>query len=1448
MTRILRLLLIAAIALPLWQPVAAQSIDNADYEAFRKSKSISINGKVANLSNKRDAGHSNTVSKAPSLKAGGGQIYDYYDKTVVSGSSTDEKLPITTSALGRTYSEGQMIYTSNQLGIQNGDQIVAIYFHATGTVAASENEDETNSIRLRLGKTTLTELTNSHPDMETRRASMDIVYEGALPTGSSWLKFELTEPYTYTGNNLLVDLQRISGNYAPTVTWYGEQQGNFLFPTYASYYYYSTGNGTNTSSNRSRFLPNMAIEYRRAHTGTVESRSIEVLKQSDLEAIPYTWKENGTGTEHSSNLGEVATDPDQMIAMIKEIYTNRSIPGNLKRGFAMDGSDNGETNQAVYYDGVGGIKFVGNSENGADFANKSNYEYEDIYGWGITGQIEDVQTSGYLANSLWNGRTYANYTYLNRQQYRPEKEGLTLLLVELKENYVDGSNSAIGEDETYGTEYQRLRAYFQNTIKSIRVVSEAKRTGEGFESGTLFKIDCDKMNKFFLLAKGQLHLVHNSSPLTDYLLSEYSNYVGTPNASNSYFCPGPGFMYFYLNDQDQGLGYTFLDFGGEAFLYHMFEQFSPSTTQATSGADDLYQNMINMESFPVIHDCLGVTYMNHQFLMYGADSKDADCQDVRDMMFFIPDYRMLRHGGRGADTEEYINYHPDLQPSVGMYVIRQNEITPTTEADDYYMLNLNWVTNLDDFLPGEYQEFELLQLVVDENDQETYVPVYYMNAQGQYTKADGVTPSDTPVPIKLHLGPGAEKNYPDVYVRRLSHGQQVTYAIRGRDKDPVTGESFLSLQTSNRQSYIVPGTDPTELVMLNNATYYSRFNPQTEKNCYSNKILVGNYIGGLTNNLVQGGTTDPTIFKFYRMLSDNDANPTLIGTAKVLQKTSSGIKLQITMSEEPDVQSPSSEYPYGSQTGLSKRAGYHTNMTEELTFPFYKDANNNYITDANGNKYIDFGKGFYVYDNFVEDLHKDNLPNRFFYKIELNTAENIKDKNGNNVGKTAHGNTFSIPVYRTKSDINGAFTIDEVNGDGGGNLQLPDAIYFDVDLQRGSKTELYRYATYRWMNTPANQRFILSLVDGDDETDEMPQGTAGNQDEYFTVSMNNVNEPEYYESHDVQVAATGYTKATFIDNLPIKKTSNPAAVYDYAPVIEWFASGFDATRRDYNTYGGPIQSTAVGKLELEVVEPTIIENGEAVPQVMSEYSWEANGNEYAYYNLYLKLKRTDANGIELPVVPEEYQFYKVRAWRQILKEDANGNLVPAPEYLGEQEKYANNEYIQARMGDEITTKYKLEEFTYPECVVDMSDNQAAMNKFEEFGSEDVEIEEGVTVKKGTFGALKSGEGSEVEFTVRFIVRIYFAPQNVVNAAEALNGSKAPEDEIKNFYVVEAVKDYKIDSDVPTAINTIYDTNREVVGVKYYNTLGIESDRPFDGVNIVVTRYSDGSTTSTKILK
>ena len=41
---------------------------------------------------------------------------------------------------------------------------------------------------------------------------------------------------------------------------------------------------------------------------------------------------------------------------------------------------------------------------------------------------------------------------------------------------------------------------------------------------------------------------------------------------------------------------------------------------------------------------------------------------------------------------------------------------------------------------------------------------------------------------------------------------------------------------------------------------------------------------------------------------------------------------------------------------------------------------------------------------------------------------------------------------------------------------------------------------------------------------------------------------------------------------------------------------------------------------------------------------------------------------------------------------------------------------------------------------------------------------------------------------------------------------------------------------------------EIVDIGYYNVMGQESKTPFDGINIIVTRYADGSSSVLKALR
>ena len=1354
--------------------------------------------------------------------------------------------------------------------MKKGDQINSITFYAY----SPDNNSTSYTVPSGIGSATYEILVGETTDAvventTTLQSHLDLVSEvflGNLPTGEHTMTITFSSPYTYSGDNLIVMTYVSETATATAARWLIDQA------TEGEGFIYVPSSGYMPIE----YLPQMTINFT-----PLKARKVEVLTAEQLSssAYDYEWVDENGDTQTAS-LTDVATTPKQMIALFKKIYTDPTIPGNLKRGFDESGRD--EAWNDCHYSGVGSVAHTGSTY---DRLVNNNYYYSNTGGWGIEGTVKfDYQSVG--------SSSTAYYAYMDSTEYRPNKEGLTLILVEMKDDF--DFSDLYNADRTPKYDPSDLETYFAYTLKSARVITEARRTGEGLEAGTLFKIDCDKMNKFFLLAKGQLCWKNDG-----YYVNSNDTYTGDDGQTH-YYIFGKDFFgapaYFYCSGYDVN---RYGDYYLQPLFYNMFEQFSPNAF-GEDARDDLYQLMVgdDMESFGVVHDCASVEpVQGHGFMMYGKDSPAADCQDVRDMMFFIPDYRMMKDATRDHNPYyKFSYYNTEHQPMMGMYVIRQDEITPTTEAEDYYMLQLNWRSNLDDFLPSNDQEFELLQIVVDDNGNESYIPVYYMNANGEYTDAEGnVVDEANKVPIVLVMEAGRVKNYPDVYVQRQETSQQVTYAIRGRDAaDPVTGEHFLSLQISNRQSYIVPGLDPSEIVLLEDATHYSRFDAERVRNCYSNKLTMENDLNGIK----QANLTSSTQLTITRQ-AQGATEPTTIATV-TFDPSNHGYTVQMF-----DQAADENEFP---ECADHSRAGYHANNGG--TVKGNGSWTGTYTENANGT--INLGT-LEIFDNFVQAIPSDNShPNGYFYNVTSNyecdnsqpisvylnpgitsTGDEIwyawtwnNDNDGkwllgtpqaggilkfgpakNNIifarmnpaasnvpsfdgatwnrtgdlstvgymGKTftlygwdmtgywagdviydqAHSNTFRIPVYKTSSQISGSFSLDEVNADTGGALGLEENIEFGVGVQLSSKTEILRYDTYRWgENDP---RYIIAWADGDDEQDLPPTGLAMNQGDYYTISMN----PDTNNETNGETSVTsGSGTATFVDEVPNSSTN--AAAYTYAPVVEAFTN-----RGDYNTYGGPLQSTAVGKMQVSVA-PSDEEN-----PMMSSYSWTgADGNKYAYYNFCLQFDQKS-----LP--DDTYEIYKIRAWREV-PTDMQG------------EEY--EELKPIRMGARVG----FEDITYPDC--DASDQYQYHLGSDPETYEVVGADQGTHTYSGftgTFGARKlrtdepTGDNTVVdELDMNFVVRIYFTKksnlQTTQNGAPLLR-AEGDQDEAKYFIVEQTIPHTVLASQVITGV--IQNLNvRQVVSEKYYNVAGVESDTPFKGVNIVVTRYSDGSTSTVKVLR
>ena len=68
------------------------------------------------------------------------------------------------------------------------------------------------------------------------------------------------------------------------------------------------------------------------------------------------------------------------------------------------------------------------------------------------------------------------------------------------------------------------------------------------------------------------------------------------------------------------------------------------------------------------------------------------------------------------------------------------------------------------------------------------------------------------------------------------------------------------------------------------------------------------------------------------------------------------------------------------------------------------------------------------------------------------------------------------------------------------------------------------------------------------------------------------------------------------------------------------------------------------------------------------------------------------------------------------------------------------------------------------------------------------------------------------------------------------------------YIVYPLNAAENASGIVTSVEELNVLMKDVESVRYYNIMGMESEKPFEGINIVVTRYTDGSTSTAKILR
>ena len=166
-----------------------------------------------------------------------------------------------------------------------------------------------------------------------------------------------------------------------------------------------------------------------------------VHPKSYYDAITYQWTD-ANGVSHTDAITTEATDPYQIVALLKKVYCDPNIPGPTYTAYDRYGN----RENAVYYG-------------------------EQAGGWNISSS--DVTA--------------------------PYEDGYTILMVSVKNDPLSVNNNDYGEMFTSETQ---LVNYFRNNVTSVLLLTDGLRIGEGERSGTVFNIS-GYYNRFFMISKGQ---------------------------------------------------------------------------------------------------------------------------------------------------------------------------------------------------------------------------------------------------------------------------------------------------------------------------------------------------------------------------------------------------------------------------------------------------------------------------------------------------------------------------------------------------------------------------------------------------------------------------------------------------------------------------------------------------------------------------------------------------------------------------------------------------------------------------------------------------------------------------------------------------------------------------------------------------------------------------------
>ena len=487
-------------------------------------------------------------------------------------------------------------------------------------------------------------------------------------------------------------------------------------------------------------------------------------------------------------------------------------------------------------------------------------------------------------------------------------------------------------------------------------------------------------------------------------------------------------------------------------------------------------------------------------------------------------------------------------------------------------------------------------------------------------------------------------------------------------------------------------------------------------------------------------------------------------------------------------------------------------------------------------------------DQLKERIPDDNShPDAYGYVLRWEQPENKEDHK--------QSGTVRVNIQKTDCEVLSYYTLDQIDRDTKRDLTM-DALTADVEFNLSPSNDLLNYYNLQAKknNEPAfNEDYVTKLHRQEDFTYREMLETSPNLGEVYQNG-----EHHYFDdSTPIETGVYG-VKNRFMSYAPSVSTWGVQRRY-----FEY--DGLD------NTYGAPVWKTTVGKVTLDNVDIERQQNKN------NSVNWEDQGGNASLF----MLDNIEATGY-LPhtdLTKVEFEPYMYR----IFVESENGLLRPYQVVEAVEGSATAGEHLAPKDG-ELTEADK----KGPLCVwsgylkrndkgefIDDPENGAQItlgkesgqttyiyhkNKVDRTGGSDAnplpEWDQDATNAK--FGALDAlavtgydNSGKPIlktaidEKDLKVYVRFYY---NVKGTAEGhtpwinMHTAGGSQSRVGNGSEAESGV-----TGIATAVHEVQYLG-EIVSQTYYNVQGMESDKPFKGVNIVVTRFSDGTVTTTKVVK